>query len=348
MKIGDKVRFLNTTGGGIVRGFQGKDIVIVDDDGFDTPVLIRECVVIESANEMQVRQPKQQKEIIENVWQEFNKRTVEEPVIEETKEGEQLTACLAYLPIDEKNLSTSGYELYFVNDSNYFIHYNYMNHTEMGWVSRSFGIVDPNTKIFVEEFGKEDLNNLERVCVQFFALKKDKPFKLKNVTSVELRLDTVKFYKLHSFRENDYFDENAIIYPLIKKDVPEKVLKIEPEILVEAMIQKKQSERPRVQPIKKKTDSSVLEVDLHIDELLDTTAGLEPADILDYQLTKFREVMKENESKKGQKIVFIHGKGEGVLRKTILQELKDKFKNTYVQDASFKEYGFGATMVTIK
>lgn len=47
IKVGDKVRFLNTTGGGIVRGFKGKDQVLVEDeDGFDIPALIRECVVV--------------------------------------------------------------------------------------------------------------------------------------------------------------------------------------------------------------------------------------------------------------------------------------------------------------
>jgi dsDNA-specific endonuclease/ATPase MutS2 len=51
--------------------------------------------------------------------------------------------------------------------------------------------------------------------------------------------------------------------------------------------------------------------------------------------------------KKGQKIVFIHGKGEGVLRNAIIKELKSKYKTCTHQDASFQEYGFGATMVTI-
>ena len=47
IKVGDKVRFLNTTGGGVVRGFQGKDQVLVEDeDGFEVPALIRECVVV--------------------------------------------------------------------------------------------------------------------------------------------------------------------------------------------------------------------------------------------------------------------------------------------------------------
>ena len=49
MKIGDKVRFLSEVGGGIVRGFRGKDIALVeDDDGFEIPMLIGECVVLQT------------------------------------------------------------------------------------------------------------------------------------------------------------------------------------------------------------------------------------------------------------------------------------------------------------
>ena len=49
MKIGDKVRFLSEVGGGVVTGFKGKDFVLVEDaDGFDIPMPIRECVVIEA------------------------------------------------------------------------------------------------------------------------------------------------------------------------------------------------------------------------------------------------------------------------------------------------------------
>ncbi len=49
MKVGDKVRFLNEVGGGIVAGFQGKNTVLVEDeDGFEIPMLITECVVIDT------------------------------------------------------------------------------------------------------------------------------------------------------------------------------------------------------------------------------------------------------------------------------------------------------------
>ena len=47
MKIGDKVKFLNEIGGGRVSGFQGKNVVLVEDaDGFEVPMQISEVVVV--------------------------------------------------------------------------------------------------------------------------------------------------------------------------------------------------------------------------------------------------------------------------------------------------------------
>lgn len=43
--------------------------------------------------------------------------------------------------------------------------------------------------------------------------------------------------------------------------------------------------------------------------LLDTTAGMSNSEILNYQLDVFRKTLEECKNKKGQKIVFIHGKG---------------------------------------
>lgn len=346
MKTGDKVRFLSTTGGGTVKGFKNKEIAIVeDDDGFDIPVLIRECVVIEPANDNQVRQTsKPGEDIIEHAM--TNRAVAEDYKIEETKEGEQISACLAYLPIDIKSLSTSNFECFLVNDSNYYLSYNYMSRVSEGWHSRKTGVIEPNTKLFIEEFSKSELNDLENICIQLFAYKKDKAYALKNPFSVELHLDTVKFYKLHSFRENDYFEDEALVYPIIKKDLPVRELLINTEELEQAILIKEP--RPRKESIAKPTKSEIIEVDLHIDELLDNTNGLSSKDILEYQLQKFDEVMQNNARNKGQKIVFIHGKGDGILKSAILKALKDKYKSAYYQDASFREYGFGATMVTIK
>jgi dsDNA-specific endonuclease/ATPase MutS2 len=49
-----------------------------------------------------------------------------------------------------------------------------------------------------------------------------------------------------------------------------------------------------------------------------------------------------------KRIVFIHGVGQGVLKQEVTNLLKRKFKKYYFQDASFKEYGYGATMVILR
>jgi len=169
----------------------------------------------------------------------------------------------------------------------------------------------------------------------------------------KLRIDTVKFYKLHTFSASDFFEEPALIYDIVKDDVPAKQVYVSAEEIQSALLQKKFVDKPKSQPIVKPNHgqggrNGIIEIDLHIDSLLDDTKGMSNSEILNYQLDKFREVIEANKDKREQKIVFIHGKGDGVLRKAILDELKRKHSNYRYQDASFQEYGFGATMVTIK
>ncbi len=351
LEVGDRVRFLNSVGGGIVKGFQNKQIVIIEDEhSFDVPVLISECVVIEPTDSKKLMESTEASTDIET---DINKETVDHisvsETVEETLEGEKITTAIVYLPTDPKNFSQSSFECFFINDSNYYLYINYMNRENNSWNSRYRGIIEPNTQIFIEEFDKSILNEIEQVCVQFIAFKNNKQYRFKNPVSVEFRIDTVKFYKLHSFVESDYFDEDALTYYITRNDVPEKELLISQADIQQAIYEKEQSnKRPRIKTLAKKDKPQIIEVDLHINQLLDTTTGMSNADMLNYQLEKFHETMQNNIKRRGKKIVFIHGKGDGVLKSSILKELRKKYSKCYVQDASFQEYGYGATMVTIK
>jgi len=350
VKIGDKVRFLNSVGGGIVRRFQTKEIVLVEEaDGFETPVLARECVVVDTDDFQARKTSKAAAEKVEIPAPEPPKPQKDYKP-EEFSGGDKLNVYLAFLPMDIKELGKCDYEAYLVNESNYYLFFNYMNRENNAWRSRCTELIEPNTRLFIEEFTKLQLNELERVCIQFIAFKKDKPYSLKNSYSVELRIDGVKFYKLHSFRENDFFEDEALIYPLVTNDGAEREMLVSASDLQEAMTQKAHQDIPKKQifPVKKAPVNTVVEVDLHINQLLDSTAGLSNTEMLEVQLKTFHETIEKYKSQKGQKIVFIHGKGEGVLRNAVLNELKTKYKHYPVQDASFKEYGFGATMITIR
>ena len=271
------------------------------------------------------------------------------PKPQERRNGDKLNVFLAYVPMNPKEMTTTSFEAYLVNDSNYYVTFLYMSVEGTGWRVRFQGTVEPNTKLFMEEFDRSVLNDMERVCVQCLAYKQEKTFLLKPAVQVELRIDTVKFYKLHTFQPSDFFEEDALVYDVVKDDVPARTVFVNAEQLQEALLKKSADERPVRQPARKaeQPKNGIIEIDLHISELLDNTAGLSNKEMLDCQMKEFRRVMDENQKNKGQKIVFIHGKGEGVLRSELLKELKRVYKNCTYQDASFREYGFGATMVTI-
>lgn len=374
MKIGDKVRFLSEVGGGVVTGFQGKEIVLIEDaDGFDIPMPIRECVVIETddyniptsasnaakkrAEEQSAARtvsvmPKSSSPVsgIESQAERLAKPQVSVYRQPEVKGGDTLNVYLAFVPEDIKAVSTTPFEAYLVNDSNYYMYYTYASAEGKSWTARSHGLIEPNTKLLLEEFEKSELNDRERVAVQLVAFKDNRSFVMKPAVNVEIRIDTVKFYKLHTFQMTDFFDTPALMYDVVKNDSSSKQVYVSAEELQDALMQKKtveSSSKPKT-IVKRGGKNEIIEVDLHIGELLDDTRGMSNREILGYQLDKFCEVMEQHKNKREQRIVFIHGKGDGVLRKALLDEMKRKYPACKTQDASFQEYGFGATMVTIK
>jgi len=346
MNIGDKIRYLDAVGGGVVLAFQGKDmVVILEEDGFETPVNKKQCIVVESAKqESGSERTKTTIAVSQPASYEMTKQVM--PKTPETREGEFLNLSLAYLPNPDKPFTASEFECYLINDSNYTLMFNYASCSGKTWKSRFKGEIEPNSKLFLESFNKESILELEKISLQCIVFKTNAFYSFKNAISVEIRLDTVKFYKIHCFKENDFFDEDALIVPVLRKDVPEKTLLISAEEIEHAMHDKEPERSGLSEPLRKK-NTRILEVDLHIDSLLDTTAGMSSGDILNYQLDVFRKTMDEHHGKKAFRIVFIHGKGDGVLRAAILNELRIKYKKCKWQDASFREYGFGATMVTI-
>ena len=352
LKVGDRVRFLNATGGGVISKIVSREMVLVtDDDGFDVPTLARECVVVEGADDRKEEASKPAENVVAGGKGKIEDLTPESEDDEydpgeETSEGETLNVFLAYLPQDPKRLSITDYDCYLVNDSNYYLGYNVANGNGSMFISRATGFIQPNTKLLLEEIKKDQLNDLEILRVQLMPFKQQKAYKGKSAYDVQIKVNPVKFYKLHSFTENDYFEEDALLFPIVKNDgVLEQEVTAEK---VSEVLKNKETKFPAKVSVSSKPKQDIVEIDLHINQLLDDTTGMNNADMLRYQLDKCDEVMTQYIKHKGQKIVFIHGKGDGVLRKEVLSLLKKKYASCYVQDASFLEYGYGATMVTIK
>lgn len=361
VKVGDIVRFLNSVGGGCVVKIKDNIAYVEDEDGFETPVLMRECVVVGQSSRAASRpedvavapaRTNSTKEVAPPV---AVRPTEEEIKIEETPEGEHLNIVLAYEPHDLKRLSATTFDTYIVNDSNYYLYFAYLTRQDgvSDWSTRYAGIVEPNIQLFLDEIAPADLAVMDHVAIQYVAFKKDKPFVLKQPASVEFALDTTKFAKLHCFRDNLYFEIPVLAFDIVTNDAPHRAVVVKPAVIEDALRSKIKADRvPKRRVIKKQAKQNrhgdIIVVDLHIGELVDSIRGLSNADMLNLQVDEFMRVMDENIKNKGQKIVFIHGKGEGVLRNAIMKELTHRYKGHDVQDASFREYGFGATQVTIR
>lgn len=361
MKIGDKIRFLNAVGGGVVVGFQSKDIAVVrDEDGFDVPTLVRECVVVttDEYNLIRPQTPSPAKPAassaavpVHDIDEEPGDRPLAfRPKPLERRGGDLLNVMLAFVPVNVKEISETAFEMYLVNDCNYTLRFALMAHEGKACLLLHEGEVEPNTKLFLEEFRRDALGTMERLTLQAVAYKEGKSFLPKAPLNVGVRLDGPRFYKLHTFHESDFFEQPALLVDLVRDDRPVRSVFVEAGEVEEVLVAPKTADRPRRQPARKEgrpDPSRPVEVDLHADELLETTAGLEPRDILEFQLKTFRETMELYRKERGRKLVFIHGKGEGVLRQRIIGELKAHYPQCRWQDASFREYGFGATLVTV-
>ncbi|MDT0676321.1 Smr/MutS family protein [Autumnicola musiva] len=133
---------------------------------------------------------------------------------------------------------------------------------------------------------------------------------------------------------------------LVKIDVPIEELQEDIDfenVLKEKKIPKKRKST-RIKP--KERNAPPMEVDLHIGKLTRSSKGLSNYEMLNLQVDTARRQLEFAVNKRIQKVVFIHGVGEGVL-KAELDYLFGRYANVKFYDADFQKYGLGATEVYI-
>ena len=225
-KTGDTVRFLNSVGGGRITRIEGK-IAYVEEDGFETPVLLSEIVVVLPAgHEPDVKGSKLMFD--QKAFDEGKKKTRENPKMKEaapepdplpvveTERGERLNIVLGFEPANVKDLSRTNIAAVLVNDSNYFLQFSMMIRDDeaKAWKTLYQGEVSPNELIDLAVFTQENISEIERVVFQAIAYKKGKPFQIKYPVNVSRKIDLTKFFKVHCFRPGVYFDTPVIEVPL--------------------------------------------------------------------------------------------------------------------------------------
>lgn len=343
LKTGDKVRFLNDVGGGVVTGFVNKTTVNVEDkDGFEIPYPINQLVNLSEAERLE-------KGKVEDSVASTEKK--EEKVVTGQEQGTKLVGkdapdfYFCFVPDDAKNPLAGEIHLWLVNDSNFTILYQYSHFQEENYNHIKFGSVQPNSKVKLESIGQNDLTDLPDFVFQLLYFSENEK-ELHPLVVKKFKVSPVKFYKEKSFKPNMFFSKNAMVLQISSNILSAEIDKLTEEDL-RKVVKEKSQEKSEASQIKKLTPE-VVEVDLHINMMMDNAYGLSKLDMLQLQKDRVESEMRSAIQSGVKKIIFIHGIGQGVLKQEIAKLLKSKFPKYQFHDASFKEYGYGATMVILR
>lgn len=346
---GDKVKFLNDVGQGVIVQFQDKNIALVlNDDGFEVPVLMSELLKVEGDYVFNDNEEQNSGNNTESSNPQ-NNVVVEDDDLEEDglNTDNKANAYFALVPKNQKDMVNSDLDIYLINDSNFRILYSISKKENEFQSLLAYGNLEDNTKVILESIKRENLNDFEEINFQLIFFRKGN-YNLLNPVNKTWNVKPTRFFKQNTFTENNFFNENAFIYELSVEEINLA------DHISDSDIEKAKEEKERKEPKKQFKSSKsgknqeIEEVDLHIHELVDDYSNLSNTEILDIQMSRFTTTLDGGIIAGTRKMVFIHGIGNGRLKHEILKTLDRKYPKLRYQDASFKEYGYGATMVIIK
>jgi hypothetical protein len=361
-KAGDKVKFLNEVGGGTVTRIKQQTAYVKTSDGFEIPALFSEIIKVEETGfggmkpepVVPVFQPKQQpvfgkREEAEETEDEFYNDTEDNEVI--TSENCTLNILLGLVPVKRKNgEACSGFQIYLISDCDYHMLYTFSVVKDNFVRGRKAGHVENDTKVQVDTFMLQELKEIQSFKINCIFYKKGIYLPHEPVI-YEYKTDALFLADPDNWTENDYFDENAMIINVTEMSLLYEIERMVTETEDKYIIQKKRKGLvPKKLAVKPASSASpdMEEVDLHIEHLIEDYSAMTPGEIMDMQLSRFTIALEGAIRGKTKKIVFIHGLGNGKLKYEICKTLDRKYPKLRYQDASFKEYGYGATMVLLK
>ena len=327
LRIGDKVRFLNEKGEGVVSRIKDNTTVFVEmADGFEIPYLASQLVAIHT-------------ELI------VDKNTENIELIPDANIADAIYFVVE--PDHEMPLLMNEYNIYLYNASAFNMLYAYSIKDDEYYQTLKNGNVGPYQKVLLKQvklqfFKDFNQHTIEAILFKNTHYRRQVPISEsvyidpKNLATA----DTIKHsefkFPVYAFLVKDEFITTQTVEAILNKEDIDRLKTIK-EFKTKEKVSRSHKEYLR---------SLEKEVDLHIEELVDSIKGMSNHEMLSIQLERFEKELDEAIAKGMKKIVFIHGVGNGRLKQEIIKVLKTVKGITY-QDGSYKDYGFGATQVNI-
>ena len=320
MNIGDKVRLIRSKEEGIVTRFLKNDVVEVEiEEGFKLPVLRKELAVVSQAEDRAFRPQS-------NIPQQVIQRK-----LGEVKADKGI--FLAFLPVNDKAVS-----LHLINNSDWDLPFSLTSGAEKAHRGLLGGFLSARSfQKYALELSLKDFDEWANLTFQTFYF------------NAGYFTERASFTKKMRLRANTFFNQKKIAPILAKECYLFQLDGEEIPLVIDAVALKEKMMESRMEEISLKTiEKPASTIDLHIEQLTNSTFAMNNAQMLELQLRTF-ETKFENAIATGMdEIIFIHGVGNGVLKQEIQRKLVGHKNVAWFQDAQKEKFGYGATRVKIK
>ena len=354
-KIGDKVNFLSTTGGGKVTKIIDSRMVMVEiEGGFEIPTLISDLVLDyrsqPAPSKQQQAVDKVQKEVQgqQLLAQEQAEAARKSGLRRFAKEAEKEGIYMAFVPHEQQWLLTGPLDVVLVNHTPYEMLYTFTIKEETQFVNVDFGQVDKYEKIVIETISRDDLEYWLNGVVQAILTTETSDCVLLPLNA-PFSLRPGRFFKEGSYVPSGILGEKSVMICLSELIALKhgdgdfsKIMKegVGSQTAAKTLVKQEA-------PIDKhKVAPGEAVVDLHIGELVDNILGLSSHDMFKIQTDYFKKMLESAIAADYNKVTFIHGVGNGVLKNAIIEELKN-YQNTENRMASIAKFGVGAIDIII-
>lgn len=360
LQVGDQVKFLNATGGGVVtKVMDSRMVLVADHDGFEIPTLITELIRIDPTDagsrffkeEFEIPAATQRKmetyeEVLTNRESVTEEKDLLEPNVIRNRKSEDI--YLAFFPHDQKWLITGVIDVFLVNNTSFDIIYNLFHHSApRHYTGVDYGSLFANSRYLMATVDRENLAPWTEGSLQFL-FHKDHLEDVIPPFDMDYQIDGKKFHKEGAYRETPLLNGKGIVIHLLSLTSYMEEFRAKASIFTSPVSGTKVSSGEADLPIifSHQAEPRKAVVDLHIHELIEDPSNLQKSEILDFQRNYFIRCLDAAIANNFLNVIFIHGVGDGVLRGVITDQLK-KTEGIEWFDAPMAKYGSGAIEVRI-
>jgi hypothetical protein len=324
---GDLVAFLNEKQSGtVIKVLPGNKVLVAIEDGFEIPV---------SQNELVLTAKKEGSELKHN-----EEAPPEINLPEVVSICPPQTAMLVAVPAIKNAVLSGPVSYMLVNRSGSLLVFTFHIKTKDGWKGICGGNCTSESAFLLFEMPRTELSGISSMMIRILVFR-EQGWSHADYVRKEIAVLLPGIESSNSDKPGNLAFAKTIV--LLTNEIPsEKNL----NELVEKFSQEKKKIESKDPARTNTSKSTIREVDLHIEELVENLEGLTNSEMLRIQLQHFSKSMDAAITEKLHKIIFIHGVGNGTLKNAIRRELVN-YRGITFHDADEGKYGYGATEVIL-